>query len=363
MEHSSYRDFAARATITVAIACLGLLTLWLFYRGVGVLLMLFGGVLISLLFRAMAEPFVRYTRLPLWAAVLTVVILTFGIFGLAGWLIAPSVSAQFEELTVRLPEAIDRVRARLLSFGWAQWLVQRGGDAANGNELFQQITNAFRITFLAGGAMVIVTLLAIYMAAQPGVYVHGLVRLLPVNFRPRARTVARELYRMLRVWLLTKLLTMILTGAGVGVGLWLLDTPMALALGILAGVLEFIPTVGPLISAVPAVLIAFVKSPVAALQVAALYFAVQWIGNHVATPLIQQRTLSIPPAVTLALVALLGTFFGFGGLLLSGPLAVVIVVLVKKLYVEDVLEGEWRKRSRRRRRETHARHLHPESPS
>jgi predicted PurR-regulated permease PerM len=151
--------------------------------------------------------------------------------------------------------------------------------------------------------------------------------------------VCTELYRVLRVWLLTKLCTMVLTGTGIAIGLWLLNVPLALALGILAGVLEFIPTLGPLLSCVPAILIVLMVSPIKALQVALLYFVVQWLGNHVTTPLIQQRTLAIPPAVTLALVALLGTLFGFGGLLLSGPLTVIVFVLVKMLYVEDLLEG------------------------
>jgi predicted PurR-regulated permease PerM len=350
-EPESNRSFATRVTMIVAISCLGIITLWLTYRGISVLLTLFAGMLIAILFRTMAEPLMRYAKFPLWAAVVTAVIVTFGAFGLTGWLIAPSVSQQFNELSVRLPEAIDRVRGQFLSFEWTRWLAQHSGEAADGRKILQQVTNAFRITFMAGGAIVIVTFLALYMAAQPGVYIHGLVRLMPVDFRPRARTVLREIYRMLRVWLWTKLFTMLVTGIGIGIGLWLLKIPMALALGILAGVLEFIPTVGPLLSAIPAVLIALVIGPVAALKVAALYFLVQWVGNHVATPLIQQRKLSIPPAVTLALVALLGTFFGFGGLLLSGPLAVVIVGLVKMLYVEDVLEGGRRKRRRERREE------------
>jgi predicted PurR-regulated permease PerM len=237
------------------------------------------------------------------------------------------------------------LRAQVLALSWAQWLIEQGGNAADGRKIFQQISHAFQITFAAVAALVIVMFLAIFMAAQPSTYVNGVVRLMPVGFRPRARAVMRELYRMLRVWMLSKLFTMVITGAGIGIGLWLMKIPMALSLAIFAGVLEFIPTVGPLVSAVPAILLALMNGPAAAAQVAALYFGVQWIGNHVATPLIQQRTLLIPPAVTLGLVALLGMFFGFGGLLLSGPLSVVVVVLVRMLYVEDVLER--RRRAKR----------------
>jgi predicted PurR-regulated permease PerM len=233
--------------------------------------------------------------------------------------------------------------------------LQKGESATDGRKVFQQVTHAFQITFTAAGALVIVMFLALYMSVQPGVYVEGVIRLMPVHFRPRAREIMAEIYRVLRIWLLTKLLTMVVTGAGIGIGLWLLKVPLALALGVVAGVLEFIPTLGPLLSCIPAILIAFLISPVKALEVSALYFVVQWLGNHITTPLIQQRTLAIPPAVTLALVALLGTFFGFGGLLMSGPLTVVVFVLVKTLYVEGLLE-------RRRPRLLH-RSAHPRAPS
>jgi predicted PurR-regulated permease PerM len=343
-ERNSPAEFATRAAIAVAITCAGVIALFVAFRAMDVLLVVFGGVLIAVLFRAMAEPLVRYAKMPLWAAVLVVVVVTLGSLALAGWLVAPSVSQQFDELSVRLPEAIDRVRSQFLSFRWSQWVMEQGGNATDGKKVLHQVAHAFQITFMAGGALIIVMFLAIYMAAQPGLYVNGIVRLVPTHFRSRAREVMHELYRMLRMWLMTKLFTMAITGVGIGIGLWLMNIPMALALAILAGVLEFIPTVGPIVSAIPAILLALMNSPAAAAEVGALYFGVQWIGNHVTTPLIQQRTLSIPPAVTLSLVALLGTFFGFGGLLLSGPLAVVIFVLVRMLYVEDVLERRKRRR-------------------
>jgi predicted PurR-regulated permease PerM len=331
-------EFAVRAFILVTLLCAGAAALWFGWKGINVLFAIFAGVLIAVLLRTMAEPLVRYARLPLWAAVLIVFVGTLGVFTLAGFWMAPAISQQFEEMSVRLPEAIDRLRAQLVSYRWTEWLLQKGESATDGRKVLQQITHAFQITFTAAGAFVIVLFLAIYMSIQPQVYVQGIIRLLPVSSRSRGRAVCTELYRVLRVWLLTKLFTMVITGAGIGIGLWLLKVPMALALGVVAGILEFIPTLGPLLSCLPAILIAFMLSPVKALEVAALYFVVQWLGNHVTTPLIQQRTLAIPPAVTLALVALLGIFFGFGGLLLSGPLTVLVFVLVKMLYVEGLLE-------------------------
>jgi predicted PurR-regulated permease PerM len=116
-----------------------------------------------------------------------------------------------------------------------------------------------------------------------------------------------------------------------------MDVPLALALGILAGLLEFIPTVGPILASAPAILLAFLQGPTLVLYVVLLYLVVQWIGSYLVMPLIQHRTLSIPPALTIVSIALLGAVLGFIGMLLACPLAVVVVVLVKMIYVEDVL--------------------------
>jgi predicted PurR-regulated permease PerM len=335
--------FATRVTVAVAIACLGIVALWLGYLAINVLLVIFAGAVVAVLFHTMAEPLMGRARLPAWAAMLIVLVVVCGLLGLAGWLMAAPISQQFDELSVRLPEAIDRFRSQFLSMKWTNWLMEQSSSAADGQKIFKQVTHAFSITMSAGAAIIIVLFLAVYMAASPETYVAGTVRLVPMSYRNRAREVLRELYRMLRLWLLTKLISMAFVAVCVAIGLWLMKVPLALALGLVAGIFEFIPTVGPLLSAAPAVLLGFVISPMTAVYVALLYFGVQWVQNHVTNPLLQQRTLSLPPALTLALVALLGTFFGFGGLMLSGPLSVVVIVLVRMIYIEDVLERRGRR--------------------
>jgi predicted PurR-regulated permease PerM len=332
------RSFAWKVAAAVGVAVLAAVLLWLAYRGLDILLTIFGGIVMAVLLHVLAEPLTRWTRMPLWAAVLTVVVLTIGSLTLAGWFLAPSVSKQFAQLGQELPAAIDRVRDQAEQSGWSNWLMEHGTETADGQKVLKQASRVFSVTLAAGAALAIVTFLAIYLAAQPDTYVNGTVRLFAVSFRPRAKEVLAALYRTLRIWLLTKLVSMAFVAVCVGVGLWLLKVPLALALAIVAGLLEFIPTIGPLLSAAPAMLLAFTHSPMSALYVGALYFAVQWIQNHVTNPLLQQRTLSLPPGLSLALVALLGALFGFGGLLLSGPLSVVMLVLIKMLYVEDVLE-------------------------
>jgi predicted PurR-regulated permease PerM len=332
------RSFANRVVIAVAVVALAVALGWLAVKGKDILLMIFGGIVMAVLLHVLAEPLTRWTRMPMWAAVLTVVLAVCLVLVAAGWFFAPSVSQQFEQLGSELPKAIDRLRTQVEEHKWTQWLLEHGSDGASGQKVLGQVSRVFSITLTAGAAIAIVIFLSVYMAAQPDTYLNGIIRLFPVSFRPRAREVSAELYRTLRVWLLTKLVSMAFVAVCVGLGLWLLKVPLALALGILAGFLEFIPTIGPLLSAVPAMLLASTRSPMSALYVGILYFAVQWVQNHVTNPLLQQRTLNIPSGVSLALVALLGALFGFGGLLLSGPLTVALLVIVRTLYVEDVLE-------------------------
>ncbi len=354
-------SFAYRAAITVGIVALAVVLLWFAYKGLDILLMIFGGVVMAVLLHVLAEPLTRWTRMPLWLAVLTVVLVICGGLAAVGWFLAPSIGLQFDQLGEQLPIAIDRVRGQLQEFKWSRWLLEHGADGTNGQKMLSQMRRVFSITMTAGAAVAIVAFLALYMAAQPATYVNGTIRLVPVSFRPRAREVFAQLYRTLRVWLLTKLVSMVFVAVCVGVGLWLLDVPLALAMAIVAGLLEFIPTIGPLLSAAPAMLLAFTHSPISAFYVGILYFTVQWVQNHVTNPLLQQRTLSLPSALSLALVALLGSLFGFGGLLVSGPMTVVVLVLVKMLYVEDVLE-HGRKRFVGRIRPP-ARHDHAGGPS
>ena len=207
----SQGEFAVRALILVTLLCAGVVTLWFAWKGINVLFAIFAGILFAVLLRTMAEPLVRYARFPLWAAVLVVFVGTLGIFTLCGFWMAPAISQQFEEMSVRLPEAIDRLRAQLVSYRWTEWLLQKGESATDGRKVLQQITHAFQITFTAAGAFVIVLFLSLYMSIQPRVYVQGIIRLLPVHSRHRAKTVFSELYRVLRVWLMTKLFSMVIT--------------------------------------------------------------------------------------------------------------------------------------------------------
>ena len=128
------------------------------------------------------------------------------------------------------------------------------------------------------------------------------------------------------------------TGILTGLGLWLLGIPLALTLALLAAVLTFVPYVGAFLSAIPALLLGIVQGPVTALYVGLLYIAVQFVEGYLITPLVQQETVSLPPALTIGSLVLFGALFGPMGIMLGTPLAAVGIVLVRMAYVEDVLE-------------------------
>jgi len=130
---------------------------------------------------------------------------------------------------------------------------------------------------------------------------------------------------------------MLINGSLTTAGLWLLGVPLAVSLGMLAGLLNFVPNFGPWIAAIPAVLIGFLQGPQQALNVALLYLVLQTIDGYVLTPLIDRRSVELPPVLTITAQVLLGLAFGFIGLLLASPLAAVVMILVKMVYVEDVL--------------------------
>lgn len=122
------------------------------------------------------------------------------------------------------------------------------------------------------------------------------------------------------------------------IGLWLLDIPLALILGLIAAILTFIPNIGPILALAPAVLFGLTVSPEQALYVTLLYISIQAVESYVLTPLVQRKTIELPRALTLATQVFLGVSLGGLGVALATPLTAVGVVATKMLYVEDGLE-------------------------
>ena len=192
-------------------------------------------------------------------------------------------------------------------------------------------------TFAAIGGLLIVIFLTIYISADPGLYHDGLMHLFPHRARPRAGEVLTEIAVSLRKWLTTQLIAMLAIGSVSTIVLLLLGVKAAIPLGIIAGLLEFVPTVGPILSAVPAIAMGFVDSPQKALWVGIAYVGIQFLENHLLIPLLMKRGVDLPPAITILAQALMALVFGFLGLLVAVPLLAAAKVAIQMLYVEDVV--------------------------
>ena len=195
-------------------------------------------------------------------------------------------------------------------------------------------------TFAAVAGLLLVLVLTIYVASDPDTYHRGLMHLFPHSARSRAGEVLSVMAATLRKWLRTQLIAMVAIGVVTTVALFILGIPAAIPLGILAGLLEFIPTIGPVLSAVPAVLMGFVISPEKALAVALVYTAIQMVENHLLIPMLMKEGMDLPPALTILSQALMGMIFGFIGLLVAVPILAATMVGVKMLYVEGVVGDE-----------------------
>lgn len=192
-------------------------------------------------------------------------------------------------------------------------------------------------TFAVFAGILLIVFLAIYIGAEPDVYHGGLMHLFPHHARRRAGEVLSAMATVLRRWLVTQLIAMFTIGTITTIILLLLDVKAAFALGAIAGLLEFVPTIGPLLSAIPAVAMGFLDSPDKALAVAIAYGAIQFLENHLLIPLLMKGGVNLPPALTIVSQALMALLFGFLGLMVAVPLLAAILVPVKMLYVEGVV--------------------------
>ncbi len=194
--------------------------------------------------------------------------------------------------------------------------------------------------FGALAGIVIVLFIAMYIAASPGLYREGILHLIPHRNRDRAEEWLTTLGDTLRQWLVARLMAMVLIGLITGAGLAALGVKGAAALGVLAGLLEFVPFFGPIVSAIPAIGVALVDSPSKALWVLGLYLLIQQLEGNVITPILLKKRLDVPPVMTVVAVAALSLVFGVLGMLIAEPLLAAVLVTTKMLYVTDVVGDE-----------------------
>jgi predicted PurR-regulated permease PerM len=327
--------FVRRVLIVVAIGAMALL-LW---RLVDVLLLVFGAALVAVLLRALAEPIARRTPLSNGWALAAATLALLAVIGMVVWLFGAEVRAQVAELVERLPQAWRSFEERLGLTNLGQRLVNRAEDVAPAAGSVLSGVAGVVTSFVGGLAdLLLIVFGGLFLAAQPGLYRQGFLLLLPPGgSRERVAGTLDASGTALRRWLLGQLVAMLLVFVLTGLGLWAIGVPAALALALLAGLAEFVPLIGPIVAAIPALLIALSDGWQTALWTLLLYLAIQQVESNLIMPVVQHRVVSLPPAVTLFAVVAFGLLFGSLGVLFATPLAVVVFVAVKKLWVRETL--------------------------
>lgn len=305
-----------------------------------VLLLLFGAILLAVLLRAVAAVIERFTPIAgRWSVGVACLILA-GVLAAFFALMGAQIQAQAAALIESLPDLLETAEERLGVSGLRDWLEEQLADVLRNGEFAVSVA-AYSTTVVSIAAYaVIVVASAVYLAMTPETYRQGLLKLVPPSRQAQARDTLDTIGSALKLWLLGQLFAMVLVGVLTGAGLLVLGIPSALALGFLAGILEFVPYLGPVASAVPAVALGLAESPSTALWVLGLYVLVQQIEGMLLMPLIQQRAVDLPPIVTIFAILGFGVLFGMLGWLLATPLAVVCFVLVTKLWVREGLHEE-----------------------
>lgn len=332
---------AARTLVQALVVALVVLAVLLLLRAAEAFLAIFGGLLFAIMFNSAARWVRARTGWSYSASLALSVVVPTLLLGVALAFGASAMADQASELGKRIPEAARQLEDRLSQWRLTHQLLEQKERLTSlmpeGSEAAGALGGFFASSFGALGNLVIALAMGLFLAINPSMYFNGVVHLTPIRQRDRTREVLNAVGSSLRSWLAAKLAAMLVIGALTTSGLWLLSIDLALVLGIVAALLSFIPNVGPLIALVPAALIGLLDGPEKMLYVVILYVGIQALENYALTPVLQQKMVDLPPALTIVVQVLLGVVAGAMGLIFAAPLAAAGMVMVQMWYVQDAL--------------------------
>lgn len=323
--------FFRRVLIVGAVLVLGLLV----WRLADVMLLLFGAALIGLLLSGAADAVSRHARLARPASLTIVILLLVGIFVAILILFGAQIGSQLGDLWRRLPGAVEALEQRFNIGDISNWIKEKA-QSNTGNILFQ-ITSWAGTMFNTVADILLLLVAACFFAVDPTLYRRGALKLIPPEQRPHIEDTLDFSAAALRQWMTGQLIAVLMVGTLTTIGLWWIGLPSPLALGLIAGVLEFVPFIGPLLAAIPALLLAFTLGWTETAWTLALFAVIQALESNLIMPIIQKRMVSLPPVLTLFAIVCFGALFGPLGILFATPLAVLLFVAVNELYVRQLL--------------------------
>jgi len=302
-----------------------------------VLLLVFAAVLIATVLRSLGDVITRYTKLkhPLSMALGALLLVLFLVA--FTMLLGMQIWEQLKTLSERAPELLASAGSQLGILNLSDRITESLRGFLSRSTLVGDIAG-YTSGILGGLSMALLVLISgVYLAINPETYRDGVLQLIPRQRREDVASALNNAGNALRYWLAGQLAVMGMVGVSTTLGLLAIGMPNALALGFIAGLLEFIPFVGPILSAIPALVLALSVGGNMVWYVLGVYLLIQQAENNLIVPLVQRQTVEMPPVLGMFAIVALGIVFGPMGVVLGVPLTVVLLVMVKQLYVREAL--------------------------
>lgn len=325
------------ATITVLAVVITILLAWYLVQ---VLLLVFLGMLFAILLRAIANVISRYSRIPVSISLSITLFMVLGAAGLFSYVFAPTFADQINSLTDQMPHSVEELKKQLLALPVPDTIVSALSQlewSRIGQAAFKKGLSMLSLSFDLIGALFIVVFSTIYFAFNPETYIRGLMAVVPREKQDSARVIIERVGSVLRWWLIGQFVAMAFVGILTAVGLSIIGVAPALALGVLAGLLDFLPYIGPVLAFSLIVLVAFEQGSSTVISALILYLIIQNLESHIIVPLVQREAVSLPPVLTLTAQIMMGTLVGLLGFLVATPFVAVILVLIDAIYVQGLL--------------------------
>jgi predicted PurR-regulated permease PerM len=327
---------------TIAMTALAVIVVWCAYLVRDVLLLVY----VSGLFAIGFSPVVRLierqkalpigSRLPRWLAILVLYLFIIGILVGIGFLIAPPLNHQAQQLWASLPEMFDKVQDFLISQGILRERLTiteavKHAPATHGGEAVGTVFSA--VASVIGGLFGLLTILILtfYILIEAGNLRIRMLHLFPQHERKRVDAISQDITVKVSAWLGGQLLLGAIIGTTSAIGLWFLGIPFFYVLALISGVGELIPVVGPVLSAIPAVLITATVSLKKVLLVIIFFIVQQQFENHVLVPKVMQRQVGVSPVTVIVALLIGGKLLGIVGAILAVPSAAILGVVITEI--------------------------------
>ncbi len=337
-------EFLKKLFLTILFVA-GALLVW---HTLQIFLLIFAGTIFAIFLRRTGQWISNHSRLSIQWSVSIVLLVLLALTILLSGLMAPRIMEQTDKFSSQFPEAISDIKERVSDYTWGQWFLSRMSGGAGKTEtnggMFQNFggivgqATGWMFSFVGGlTGILIILAIGLYLAYDADLYLGGVRKLIPKNKRDRGRRVLHGVGATLYWWLIGRLVSMLIIAVLTVIGLSLMGIPLALTLAVFAGLMTFIPNIGPLVSVIPAMILALPEGWGQAGYVALLYMGIQTVESYFVTPMVQRQIISMPPALILSAQLIMGMIQGVFGILLATPLVAAVMVAVKLIYIEDNL--------------------------